>query len=496
MSQGTAGEATGAGGGILRRSFETSAISTLAAMMDRRLALASIVLAGTLVANAESAVESIEFGPFGAVALYRNSQHPSRVVLFVSGDGGWNLGVVDMAEALASLDALVVGIDITAYQKSLASAKGSCSYPAADFEALSQFVQKKLGYPNYVSPILVGYSSGATLVYAILVQAPTGTFGGAISMGFCPDLPLTKPLCRGNGLEWKAGPKGKGVSFEPAPRLETPWIAFQGSVDQVCDPKSVQEYVQKVGGARIVLLDKVGHGFSVQRNWMPQFKTAFADLTPPRGAPKPAEVDLTGLPLVEVEAQGTSDVFALLLSGDGGWVGLDRELASAMAAEGVPVVGLDSLRYFWTRRTPEGAAADLANVLSHYLSRWNKRAAVLVGYSLGADVLPFLANRLSPDLAARLRVVALLGPSPDVDFEFHLTDWLPGTTRPDNRPVLPEAQKLTAPRLLCVYGTEETDSLCRKLDAARWELMPLEGSHHFGGNYDAIARALLAAARE
>ena len=70
-----------------------------------------------------SAAESLVFGRFGSVALYRDSPHPSRRVLFISGDGGWNLGVVDMARALASLDSLVVGVDITHYLKELAASE-------------------------------------------------------------------------------------------------------------------------------------------------------------------------------------------------------------------------------------------------------------------------------------------------------------------------------------------------------------------------------------
>ena len=81
--------------------------------------------------------ETLHYGRFGAVHLYRDAPEPSHVVLFVSGDGGWNLGVVDMARELATLDALVVGIDITHYLKELESSNEKCSYPAADFEELS-----------------------------------------------------------------------------------------------------------------------------------------------------------------------------------------------------------------------------------------------------------------------------------------------------------------------------------------------------------------------
>jgi len=357
-----------------------------------------LLLSGSSVFCAEE--ETVAFGRFGHVTLYRQSPRPSQVVLFVSGDGGWNLGVIDMAKALASLDALVVGIDITSYLKRLAGSGDKCSYCAADFESLSKFVQKKLDFPRYVQPLLVGYSSGATLVYATLVQAPPNTFRGAISLGFCPDLPLTKPLCRGNGLEWQAGLLGKGYSFLPASNLQSPWIAFQGAIDKVCDAAATEAYVKQVKSGEIVLLPKVGHGFSVQRNWMPQFKESFSRLVAPRKTEKPNSVAaLTDLPIVEVSASGpVSDLMAVIISGDGGWAGIDREVADVLAAKGIPVVGLNSLAYFWSKRTPDGSANDLERIIGHYLSHWKKEKAILLGYSLGADVLPFMASRLPKEL--------------------------------------------------------------------------------------------------
>jgi type IV secretory pathway VirJ component len=95
---------------------------------------------------------TIQFGRFGKIALYQLSAHPAHVVLFVSGDGGWNLGVVDMARELAALNALVVGVDITYYLKQLERSSEPCVYPAADFELLSKYVQKKLGFPQYITP--------------------------------------------------------------------------------------------------------------------------------------------------------------------------------------------------------------------------------------------------------------------------------------------------------------------------------------------------------
>jgi len=459
----------------------------------KRMGLILALAIGLLSAVSRAAQESDSFGRFGILYLYYNSPHPAHVVLFISGDGGWNLGVVDMAKALVDLDSLVVGIDITHYLKQISASKEACSYAAADFEALSKYAQKKHHYPAYVPPVIVGYSSGATLAYAILVQAPPNTFQGAISLGFCPDLPLTKPFCKGQGLQWTAGPKGKGYNFLPAPNLPTPWIAFQGLIDKVCDADATQDYVKQVGHAEIVLLPKVGHGFSVQRNWMPQFKESFTELiAKPQVAMVAPVNELNDLPLVEVPAQKSdSDVLAVIISGDGGWAGIDREIGDDLAQHGVSVVGFNSLQYFWNRRTPEEAAKDLGRVLSYYLPAWKKSKALILGYSLGADVLPFMVSRLPQELRDRLSLLVLLGPSLDVDFEFHLFDWIGGASTPTAQPTLPEVEKLQGMKILCLFGEEETDSLCQQVPTALTKVIPLGGAHHFGGNYTDIAELVL-----
>ena len=444
------------------------------------------------------AEETLQFGRFGTVHLYRQAEHPSHVVLFVSGDGGWNLGVVDMAQELAALDALVVGIDIPNYLKQVASAGEYCSYPAGELEELSQYVQRKLRMPAYVTPVLVGYSSGATLVYAALVEAPAGTFCGAISMGFCPNLPLTRPFCRGGGLEWQPGPKGKGFSFLPAKGLRSRWIAFQGSIDQVCSPAEVQTYASHIPNAEVVLLPKVGHGFAVTGNWLPQFREAFNKLAKEtESMQRSSAIEINDLPLVEVQSQGREgNELVVMISGDGGWVGIDKDIGGMLAAGGLPVVGLSSLQYFWTPRTAEGAAEDLERILRHYLAVWNKGSAVLIGYSRGADVLPFMASRLPEDLRSRVRLISLLGPGQRTNFEVHLTDLLGGDADSSALPVLPEVLKLKQNKVLCFYGEEETDSLCRSLKDFNGEVIALQGGHHFSGDYQGIAARIMQAVRE
>ncbi len=439
--------------------------------------------------------ETLQFGHFGDVHIYRNSTTPKHVVLFASGDGGWNPGVVDMARALSGLDALVAGIDITTYLKQLQSTRETCSYPAADFEGLSQFLQKHYGFTDYIQPLLVGYSSGATLVYATLAQAPPNTFRGGISLGFCPELQLSRPLCRGSGLKFSTGPQGKGYSFQPAPDLPAPWIAVRGESDQVCAPATTAQFVSQTGNARLVSLPDVGHGFSVQRNWMPQFRESFNQLVAGAPTPAPARPAVLGdLPLVEVPVKQPGKTFAVIVSGDGGWASIDKSLAESLAAEGIPSVGLDSLHYFWTPRTADEMGHDLTAILHHYLASWHMDKVMLIGYSRGADVLPFMASRLPADLRERTSLVALLGAEHGVDFEFRVSDWLPGSMHAAPHKVQPEVEKLTGYTVLCIYGKDEPAPLCPDLDANRFTVKEMTGGHHFGGDYKALARLILRAA--
>jgi type IV secretory pathway VirJ component len=445
------------------------------------------------------ATETLTYGRFGTVWLYRRTPHPAHVALFFSGDGGWNLGVVDMAQILADQNTLVVGISVPYYMQKLNASKESCLYPASDLELLSKFVQKKLGFPDYEPPVLVGYSSGATLAYAALAQAPPTTFKGAISMGFCPDLPLAHPFCAGHGIASDPGPKGKGIVFRPTSTLEQPWVAFQGTIDQVCFKDDVVKYTAQVKNSRTILLPDVGHGFSRTNKWAPQFREAFQSIVGGKGAGKGATAasspkgvpSVAGLPLVEVPAKAQGGkTLAVILSGDGGWASIDKDVAGALVAKGIPVVGWNSLQYFWKRKPPEVAAKDLERILRHYLAVWNKQEVLLVGYSFGADVLPFFTNRLPADLIEKIRLLALLGPSKTADFEFHVTDWLGGGSK--GQPVLPEVRKLAGhPPVLCLYGSKESDSLCPQIAPPLGKAQVLPGAHHFGGDYDALAALIL-----
>jgi type IV secretory pathway VirJ component len=439
-------------------------------------------------------------GRFGPVAVVRPEGTPRRVVLFLSGDGGWELGVRDMAAALAGQGALVLGLSTPRWVRSQRGAR--CAYPAGDLESVAQASEKALGLPAYLRPVLVGYSSGATLAYAALAQAPAGTFGGAVSLGFCSDLDLPAPLCRGVALSRSRRPGGRGDLLAPGP-LPAPWVLLTGYADQACPLAKAQAFARAVPQARLEPLHGVGHGFGTAARFMPRLLASAASMdqappappTPParHAAPPPGAPRVDDLPLVEVAARGSGTAFAVLVTGDGGWAGIDREIAGALAARGLPVIGLDSLRYFWTARTPASLAADLARIVAHGAAALGREEVALVGYSRGADVLPAAVRLLPPEARRRVRVLALVGPGREAEFELHVADLLGRGGR--GRPILPDAEALAPLPVVCLYGSDEAgESLCPLLAGrAATRAVELPGGHHFGGDYARVAREVTGA---
>jgi type IV secretory pathway VirJ component len=453
------------------------------------LLFTAVLVSATQSARAQPAMS---FGRFGEVSVYRPTGNPTAVAVFFSGDGGWNQGVVDMARAVAANGTLVFGVSTPHYLKMVDQSGDRCAYFAGDAEALSQYAQKELGLPRYQPPILIGYSSGAGLAYAALAQAPDNTFQGAISVGFDPLLPTQTSACERNGLSSSVGPRGKGRIVAPVAHLPGPWIVLHGEKDAVSPLDSVAAFVHAVPGTELIALATVGHGFSRQTAWMPQFKESVGRLSPkPEAEPAPGAADLGDLPVVELPPPATpTEYFAIVLSGDGGWASIDKQIGEELLRAGVPTVGFNSLQYFWRKRTPEEISADLERIIRHYQTAFGRQRLIIVGYSRGADVLPLMVTRLPTSLQGDIRLMAFLGLERETNLEFRLGDWM-AAQHDASYKLLPELQKLEGRPMLCIYGAREHDTLCPELPAGLAQVVRLEGGHHFDGDYRALAKLIL-----
>lgn len=439
--------------------------------------------------------DTVSVSPFGQVFLYSPQKVTSgNLIIMISGDGGWKFGVPEFAREFARGGSFVAGVDILRYYRHLRELKSDCYRVFSDFVELATAVERKFGFQQYTPPVIMGYSSGATLVYGILAQARPGTFIGGISLGFCPDIELPKMLCQTNGLKEKVLKPDKSFLLLPDPSLGNPWIVLHGKIDKVCDFQTVEEFIKETGNARLIPLKNVGHGFSRWSDFMPQWKDAYAELINKyndEDTLKPLQ-DISGLPVrvFRGKVNTGSKMITLMFSGDGGWYGFEESLSTHLGKYGIPVIGMDTKKYLWNRKTPEEAAKDVANLLRYYGGDWDKSEFMLFGYSQGAEILPFIYNRLPEDLKEKVKSLVMLSPEKTTDFEIHITNMMGLGSRENTYKVIPELEQATAVQQIFVLGEDERSDLPELLKNTGAQFVKVPGDHHYQGNASLIIEKL------
>jgi len=222
----------------------------------------------------------VDIAGFGEVAIYRPRVAAKGLALFASGDGGWNLGVLDMAHEAAAAGFWVAGFSTPKFLKALDEGDAECSDADGLIANAGAALVRTLDLPLDTKPVVIGYSSGATVVYAALAADAGRHLGGGISLGFCPDLLIRKPFCAGTGglTQHKQQVAPFGYVFDKRETIDARWRILQGEADTVCDPKFAPEFVEGQADAKAVLLPKVGHGFGVPKNWIAQYRESLDEL--------------------------------------------------------------------------------------------------------------------------------------------------------------------------------------------------------------------------
>jgi type IV secretory pathway VirJ component len=202
------------------------------------------------------------------------------------------------------------------------------------------------------------------------------------------------------------------------------------------------------------------------------------------------------LPILTVPSNRPGDTLAVLLSGDGGWAAGDKQMAATLAARGIGVVGLNSRAYLADhKRTPDDAARDIGAVIRKYLEAWHASRVLLIGYSRGADMAPFIVNRLTDDLRQRVSLVAFIGLAERASFEFHWSDLVKTTHRATDLPVRPELERLRGMPMVCLYGRDDKETICPLLDPELSRVVERSEQHHMvsGQEGPEIIEAILSA---
>ncbi len=206
-----------------------------------------------------------------------------------------------------------------------------------------------------------------------------------------------------------------------------------------------------------------------------------------------ASESLSDLPVHITEPPGgQARAVIVFWSGDAGWSGSMQGIADALAERGYGVAGVSSLRYFWYEQAPEAMAEDTARIAAYFAETWQTDRVVLVGYSFGADVLPFSWPQMPETIRDQTTLIALLSPFKKTEFEISLLGML-GIVRGEHE-VGPAIEALPTDLVLCLTGEKETDMACNL--AGGYEVASVPGGHSYDRNWALIADIIDASVKQ
>ncbi len=437
--------------------------------MKRWSAFIGLIAGLTIAATAAPAnAETIAGGRLGDVHVSAPQAGDRGLLVLFSTLAGWTAQDDQTANALAAKGILVVGVDSSRYVAALANTQEACHGLYNDVTAISGQLQREYGADAFMAPIVSGIGEGGTLAEQVLRGAPSNTIAGAVSID-----PVEM-------LDPRFNPCPPDPAIEQTHGLPGFWSI--GSTARL--PPSLDTTIARLRKASSHIET---HSFDAAANQA----TMLLALVEPHLPAADTHDDVSDLPLVELPAPHPSTMLAVVISGDGGWHDLDQTIARNLQSWGVSVVGIDSLHYFWRKKTPEQTARAVSNVIRTYRARWHASSVALIGYSFGAGVLPFVYNRLPQHQREKVVLMALLGFERAADFEIKITGWLGMPPSAAALPVAPEIDKVPPALIQCFYGEDESDSLCPELAKRNITVIRTAGGHHFGNDYEHLARVIL-----
>lgn len=408
--------------------------------------------------------------------ILRPAGAPKAMVVLISDNTGWQDTDEQVAQTLREDGAAVIGIDLQSYRKTLDADDGECIYMVSDIESLAHQLQRAGGGQVYATPIVAGVGAGGTLALDMIAQSPLVTIDSGLAVDPGAGLVLKNELCTDAPRQTERANTVYGLAPGDLP----------AAVEAIFTPAALPD-----GRAHVADLQRL-HPDVVARDVTDAAHDALLSAIRDRIAMQTGADSPLGLPLTIYDAKPKQDTMVVFYSGDGGWRDIDLQVGAALQARGVPVVGVDSLRYFWSNRSAQETAEDLVRIIEAYRSKWHVHHVVLAGFSFGADILPATYNLLPKAERAKVAQITLMSLSHQVDYQVSVDGWLGIEQAGAAGDPLDDIARMDRPGLVqCFYGTDDEDDACHASKTPGVQLIPVDGGHHFDGNYEALAAQIL-----
>ena len=190
---------------------------------------------------------------------------------------------------------------------------------------------------------------------------------------------------------------------------------------------------------------------------------------------------------IESVSTGKCDYYVIFLTGDFGFLNFDKAIVHYLNLKNVSVVVLNSKNYFRSAKSPAQIGIDIGSIINKYNRKWNQHKVILMGYSMGAEVIPFAVNRMDEKSRLELMDIVLIAPGQKAIFRLKPTDYI--FEEKKGTDIYTELIKMKAQRSYIICDDSPYSIRKKNLDGVTDHDF-LGGGHHFGHNYKLLSKLI------
>lgn len=177
-----------------------------------------------------------------------------------------------------------------------------------------------------------------------------------------------------------------------------------------------------------------------------------------------------------------------MISGDAGFSTFMQKLSEQIDHNGYDIYTLNTKKYFWQKKTAEQSAKDFSNYLEDILKTRKNKQIVMIGYSFGADALPFIANKMPKELEKNIIKNILIDPSSTGSLEIKLQNYISENTDGE-QPTIPEVNQMKLPINIILSDFGYVNYPFDEVKIKK-KIYHLPGNHRFRNDYAKIAQTI------
>ena len=243
----------------------------------------------------------------------------------------------EYAKKMAELSYYVANIDSNFLLSNSMITKNNCLNIAEKILNISHQLQKTYSIDKAELPILVGNNEGATLVYIALAQADITSFHAGVSINFAPQIATKTSFCQNinDVMEVNTNVANSHSALNrisSSKHLGTNWYIFQNTAN--AKNSDANNFIAQINNAKLAVTESTTNNSGIV-DPITEAIQILQWLDPRLPEQVLSNNSDSDLPLIEVPVKENqkliqSTTMAVLLTGDGGWAEIDKNIANEL----------------------------------------------------------------------------------------------------------------------------------------------------------------------